>query len=117
MRTIPQRWFNQLGSTQRGTVSSDSGGGIIRSYADYLTNVPMRLNVPSGSWEDRSDRANAQLVVKIYVPCNPTPDIKEKDRVILCGDVYDVSAIRDTDGAGVFLTLDATKVSPAKAVT
>jgi hypothetical protein len=117
VKTIPERWFNQLGETQRGTRTQDSGGGWVHSYTTNLTNVPMRLNVPSGSWDDKRDCTNAQLVVKIYVPCNPTPDIKEKDRVILCGDVYDVSAIRDTDGAGVFLTLDATKVSPAKAVT
>lgn len=114
--TIPYRWFNEIGKTQRPSITQDSGGGVVNTYADYLANVPMRLNIPKGGWAIVKARETGFLTVKFYLPTNPVPDIRPKDRIVLNSTVYDVSAIRNPDLAGGYLILDATTAYPSAPV-
>lgn len=113
---LPAYWFNLSCTTQRSTQTADSGGGVVTTWADNLTGVPMRMNIPSGNSEAQRERINGVLVTKFYVNGNPSPDILNSDRIVYAGNVYDIKAVRDFDQSGVYLTIDATKVDPAAKV-
>jgi len=111
MNSIPAYWFNATGKTQRLTVSRDSGGGVINTYADYLTSVAMRFNVPSGNQQAGRARIDGVKTVKIFI--SGAPDIVANDRIVYSARVFDIKAVRNVDEAGVFLTIDAVEVQPS----
>lgn len=113
---LPPYWFNLSCNTQRATYTFDSGGGPIATWSDNLANVPMRMNIPSGTQSSQRERINGVLVEKFYVNGNPSPDITNNDRIVYAGNVYDVKAVRDFDQSGVYLTIDTVKVDPAAKV-
>lgn len=112
IRQLPPYWFNKIGKTQRLTSTADSGGGVVNTYTDNLTSLPMRFNTKGGS-ERTGNRVSGYNNYTIYVNGNPAPDIIEKDRIVYASRVFDVIAVNDMDESGVFLALTAEEVFPS----
>ncbi len=107
---LPDYWFNHTGSTQRRTVTvTDGSVGV--TYADNLTNLPMRLVSKGGGEAGGTPRLNTQSPITIYV--QNAPDIVATDRIVYNGNVYDIESVYNPDEADVYLIINATEVQPS----
>ncbi len=110
LTSLPSYWYTKIAKTQRPAVTV-TDGSVSVAYADYLTNLPMRL-VPKGGGEaGGTPRLNTQNPVTIYV--QNAPDIVATDRIVYNGNVYDVESVNNPDEADVYLIIGATEVQPS----
>ena len=100
LASLPAYWFDKTAKTQRRVVTQDSGGGVIASYTDYLTNQRARLVVGKGSENGNQDRLNSQSPFRIYF--SGAPDVKATDRVVFDSRVFDIDNVNNFDEAGVY---------------
>ena len=108
---IPHTWFDKVGKTQRRAVGQDSGGGVIVTYADYLTNVPMRIVPAAGGETGGQSRLTSQNPTTIYV--QGAPDILTTDRIVWDASVYDLTSVNNPDEQGVYLIISGYQVLPS----
>ncbi len=108
---LPDYWFSVVGKTQRRSVTLDSSGGPVTTYADFLTNLPMRLVSKGGGESGGQSRLTTQSPVTIYV--QNAPDIVATDRIVCSGDVYDIQSVYNPDEADVYLIIGCTIVEPS----
>ncbi len=107
---LPAYWFKDTGKTQRRSVAV-TNGSVATTYADYLTNVPMRL-VPHGGGENgNQERLNTQNPDAIYT--NGSLDITATDRIVFNSRVYDIVSVNNFDEAGTYMKMDCTEVQPS----
>lgn len=111
IRRLPPYWFNKSGKTQRRTVTRDSGGGPIITYADNLTGLRMRFNAKGGTERGSRGRMNTNNSDVVYV--NGAPDIVTTDRIVFDSRVFDVTNKQNPDEVGAFLRLEVAEVMPS----
>ena len=112
MRQLPRYWFNQTGKTQRAT-NTVTAGSVATTYADNLTNLPMRLVAKGGSERVGSAIGHDVNNYTIYVNGNPAPDIIATDRVVFSARVFDIVQVNNPDESGAFLQLTCNEVMPS----
>lgn len=108
---LPDYWFSATGTTQRRAVGQDSGGGVVVTYTDYLTGLPMRIVPKRGGERGGQRRLTSENPTTIYV--GGSPDILATDRIVFNAKVYDVQSVSNPDEQGAYLILDCELVLPA----
>ncbi len=111
LQSLPAYWFDKTAKTQRRSTALDTGGGVVATYADYLTGQQVRLVVGKGGENGSQDRLSSQSPFRIYF--SGAPDVKATDRVVFSSRVFDITNVNDFDAAAVYTRADATEVSPS----
>lgn len=103
--------FVHTAKTQRATVSKDSGGGEILTWADNLTGVKGRFNAMGGLEYIGKGRIVTDGKSKFYTA--PNQDITQKDRLIYNARTFDIVNITDFDELGIYVRLEMDEVLPS----
>jgi SPP1 family predicted phage head-tail adaptor len=97
--------FDQRITIQRETRTPDGGGGSSVSLVNVATNLYAHVRPRSGKEVGEHTRVEAPAIY-LFVIRNRS-DIKDTDRILWCGDTYNIRFTRGRGTRARFLEIDA----------
>lgn len=106
MRLRVARLLPDSATIERKTAVSDLGGGTTETWANQATGVSCRIE-PAGGGETgaTADRVNDETSHVVYFAAGT--DIAETDRVLIGGQVYEITAVHRWGTSEVYRSVEA----------
>ena len=84
-----------VGTIQRATFANDNSASPVATWADHLQDIPVKVNLSSGSEGERYGRENGRDFGSAFVEAGQ--DITHKDRLVWNERTFDIQAVRTPD--------------------
>lgn len=91
IKRLAARQAVKIAKFQRATSSVDNGGGVVRTWADNLTNVPVVVQLLSGSENIRYGAESNRHYGRAYV--EGKLDITAEDRMVWNSRTFDIQSV------------------------
>lgn len=91
IKRLAARQTAKVCTIQRATPSVDNGGGVVRTWADHLTNVPVTVQFLSGSEGLRYGAESNRKFGRAYV--EGQLDITAEDRMTWNSRTFDIQSV------------------------